>query len=93
MVAPADGGAPEHSLWSTSDHVHINGWQADGKLLYLNLRTGSNENIATYSFEDGQVRLSVMGERRLRAVTHLDVSRKQVDAAVEAMARALQAKR
>jgi threonine aldolase len=32
------------------------------------------------------VRLSVMGERRLRAVTHLDVSRKQVDAAVEAMA-------
>ncbi|MGH7300995.1 MAG: beta-eliminating lyase-related protein, partial [Candidatus Rokuibacteriota bacterium] len=32
------------------------------------------------------VRLSVMGETRLRAVTHLDVSRKQVDAAVEAMA-------
>ena len=32
------------------------------------------------------VRLSVMGESRLRAVTHLDVSRKQVDAAVEAMA-------
>src|SRR5207249_3318398 len=26
MVAPADGGAPEQSLWSTSDHVHINGW-------------------------------------------------------------------
>jgi threonine aldolase len=32
------------------------------------------------------VRLSVMGESRLRAVTHLDVSRKQVDAAIEAMA-------
>jgi threonine aldolase len=32
------------------------------------------------------VRLSVMGEHRLRAVTHLDVSRKQIDAAVEAMA-------
>jgi threonine aldolase len=32
------------------------------------------------------VRLSVMGETRLRAVTHLDVSRKQIDAAVEAMA-------
>jgi threonine aldolase len=32
------------------------------------------------------VRLSVMGESRLRAVTHLDVSRKQIDAAVEAMA-------
>jgi threonine aldolase len=31
------------------------------------------------------VRLSVMGEHRLRAVTHLDVSRKQIDAAVEAM--------
>jgi ribosomal protein L16/L10AE len=30
-----------------------------------------------------------MGERRLRAVTHLDVSRKQVEAAVDAMARAL----
>jgi threonine aldolase len=30
-----------------------------------------------------------MGERRLRAVTHLDVSRKQVDAAVDAMARVL----
>jgi threonine aldolase len=26
------------------------------------------------------------GESRLRAVTHLDVSRKQIDAAVEAMA-------
>jgi threonine aldolase len=36
-----------------------------------------------------RVRLSVMGESRLRAVTHLDVSRKQVDAAVEAMAAAL----
>jgi threonine aldolase len=36
-----------------------------------------------------RVRLSVMGETRLRAVTHLDVSRKQVDAAVEAMAAAL----
>jgi threonine aldolase len=33
-----------------------------------------------------RVRLSVMGDTRLRAVTHLDVSRKQVDAAVEAMA-------
>jgi threonine aldolase len=32
------------------------------------------------------VRLSVMGETRLRAVTHLDVSRKQVDAAVEEVA-------
>jgi len=28
----------------------------------------------------------VMGDTRLRAVTHLDVSRKQIDAAVEAMA-------
>jgi threonine aldolase len=36
-----------------------------------------------------RVRLSVMGETRLRAVTHLDVSRKQVDAAVEAMAAVL----
>jgi threonine aldolase len=36
-----------------------------------------------------RVRLSVMGESRLRAVTHLDVSRKQVDAAVEAVAAAL----
>ena len=35
------------------------------------------------------MRLSVMGERRLRAVTHLDVSRKQIDTAVEAFARAL----
>jgi threonine aldolase len=35
------------------------------------------------------VRLSVMGERRLRAVTHLDVSRKQIDTAVEAFTRAL----
>ena len=35
------------------------------------------------------VRLSVMGETRLRAVTHLDVSRKQVDAAVEALAAVL----
>jgi threonine aldolase len=35
------------------------------------------------------VRLSVMGERRLRAVTHLDVSAKQVDAAVEALAAVL----
>jgi threonine aldolase len=34
-----------------------------------------------------QVRCSVMGETRLRAVTHLDVSRKQIDAAVEAFAR------
>ncbi len=49
--------------------------------------------LADRLLEDGQVRLSVMGEMRLRAVTHLDVSRKQVDAAVEAMARALQVKR
>jgi threonine aldolase len=38
-----------------------------------------------------QVRLSVMGETRLRAVTHLDVSRKQIDTAVEAFARVLSA--
>jgi hypothetical protein len=30
-----------------------------------------------------------MGETRLRAVTHLDVSRKQIDIAVEAFARIL----
>jgi threonine aldolase len=45
--------------------------------------------LADRLLADAQVRLSVMGERRLRAVTHLDVSRKQVEAAVEAMARAL----
>jgi threonine aldolase len=38
-----------------------------------------------------QVRLSVMGETRLRAVTHLDVSRKQIDTTVEAFARVLSA--
>ena len=38
---------------------------------------------------EAQVRLSVMGETRLRAVTHLDVSRKQIDTAVEAFARVL----
>jgi threonine aldolase len=49
----------------------------------------TGQGLADRLLEDGQVRLSVMGERRLRAVTHLDVSRQQVDAAVEAMARAL----
>jgi threonine aldolase len=49
----------------------------------------TGEALAARLLEDAQVRLSVMGERRLRAVTHLDVSRKQVDAAVEAMAHAL----
>jgi threonine aldolase len=45
--------------------------------------------LADRLLKDAQVRLSVMGERRLRAVTHLDVSRKQIDTAVEAFARAL----
>jgi len=34
-----------------------------------------------------------MGERRLRAVTHLDVTRAQVDEAVQVMKRALQGTR
>jgi len=50
------------------------------------------QGLADRLLEESQVRLSVMGERRLRAVTHLDVSRQQMDAAVEAMARALQAR-
>jgi threonine aldolase len=45
--------------------------------------------LADRLLSEAQVRLSVMGEARLRAVTHLDVSRKQVDQAVEAVARAL----
>ena len=45
--------------------------------------------LADRLLAEAKVRLSVMGERRLRAVTHLDVSRKQIDAAVEAFARAL----
>jgi threonine aldolase len=45
--------------------------------------------LADRLLAEAQVRLSVMGETRLRAVTHLDVSRKQVDAAVEAFARIL----
>jgi threonine aldolase len=53
----------------------------------------TGQGLADRLLEDGQVRLSVMGERRLRAVTHLDVSRRQVDAAVQAMARALQGTR
>jgi threonine aldolase len=47
------------------------------------------QGLADRLQSEAQVRLSVMGETRLRAVTHLDVSRKQVDAAVEAMARLL----
>jgi threonine aldolase len=47
------------------------------------------QSLADRLQSEAQVRLSVMGETRLRAVTHLDVSRKQVDAAVEAMARVL----
>jgi threonine aldolase len=51
------------------------------------------KTLADRLLAEAQVRLSVMGERRLRAVTHLDVTRQQVEAAVEGMARALQAKR
>jgi threonine aldolase len=47
------------------------------------------QTLADRLFAEAQVRLSVMGESRLRAVTHLDVSRKQIDAAVEAFARVL----
>ena len=47
------------------------------------------QSLADRLQSEAQVRLSVMGESRLRAVTHLDVSRKQVDAAVEAIARVL----
>lgn len=43
--------------------------------------------LAERLMAEAQVRCSVMGETRLRAVTHLDVSRKQIDAAVEAFAR------
>ena len=49
----------------------------------------SAQSLADRLQSEAQVRLSVMGETRLRAVTHLDVSRKQVDAAVEAIARVL----
>jgi len=45
--------------------------------------------LADRLYAEAQVRLSVMGERRLRAVTHLDVSRKQIDTAVDAFARVL----
>ena len=47
------------------------------------------QGLADRLLSEAQVRLSVMGETRLRAVTHLDVSRKQVDQAAEAVARAL----
>jgi threonine aldolase len=49
--------------------------------------------LADRLMAEAQVRLSVMGETRLRAVTHLDVSRKQVDTAVEAFARILRPRR
>jgi threonine aldolase len=45
--------------------------------------------LAERLMAEAQVRLSVMGETRLRAVTHLDVSRKHIDTAVEAFARIL----
>ena len=45
--------------------------------------------LAQRLLAEARVRLSVMGEARLRAVTHLDVSRKQIDTAVEAFARIL----
>jgi threonine aldolase len=51
------------------------------------------QSLADRLQSEAQVRLSVMGETRLRAVTHLDVSRKQVNAAVEAMARLLTRRR
>ena len=53
----------------------------------------TGQGLADRLLEDGQVRLSVMGERRLRAVTHLDVTRAQVDQAVQVMKRALQGAR
>jgi len=53
----------------------------------------TGQRLADRLLEDGQVRLSVMGERRLRAVTHLDVTRAQVDKAVQVMKRALQGTR
>jgi len=53
-------------------------------------RTGlTAQALADRLYAEAQVRLSVMGERRLRAVTHLDVSRKQIDTAVDAFARVL----
>ena len=45
--------------------------------------------LADRLLAEAQVRLSVMGERRLRAVTHLDVSRKQIETAVDAFAQVL----
>jgi threonine aldolase len=45
--------------------------------------------LADRLLAEARVRLSVMGERRLRAVTHLDVSRKQIETAVDAFARVL----
>jgi threonine aldolase len=47
--------------------------------------------LADRLLAEAGVRLSVMGERRLRAVTHLDVSRKQIESAVDAFARVLRA--
>jgi threonine aldolase len=47
------------------------------------------QRLADRLLAEAQVRLSVIGESRLRAVTHLGVSRKQVAAAVEAMASVL----
>ena len=53
LVAPVDGSGPEERLWAFDNHLHVNGWSADGQVLYLNVRNApTGEDIWSYSFAE-----------------------------------------
>jgi dipeptidyl aminopeptidase/acylaminoacyl peptidase len=50
LLAAADGSQPVQRLWTFEGHSHLDGWRADGQLLYVDVRDGSDQGIWVYSF-------------------------------------------
>jgi len=74
------------------DGIDLDADLIETNIIFFNLDPSgpSAKSVAARLLEDG-VRIGAMGERRMRAVTHLDIDHIAVDKAIAAMARALRA--
>jgi len=74
------------------DGVRLNPDLIDTNIIFFDLdpELPTARSVASRLLESG-VRIGAMGERRMRAVTHLDIDSAAIDTALEAMSEALRA--
>jgi serine/threonine-protein kinase len=53
LITSVDGSDAEQRLWTTVDeHLHVNGWRSDGKVLYFMRVSGTGDDVWAYSFAE-----------------------------------------